>query len=36
MPVEKQAVRSEIARAGLSPKERENFEKLKAHFGVKD
>lgn len=35
-PVEKQAVRSEIARAGLSPKERENFEKLKAHFGVKD
>ena len=35
-PVEKQAVRSEIARAGLSPKERENFDKLKAHFGVKD
>ena len=35
-PAEKQAVRSEIARAGLSPKERENFDKLKAHFGVKD
>jgi hypothetical protein len=35
-PVEKQAVRGEIARAGLSPKERENFDKLKAHFGVKD
>ena len=35
-PAEKQATRSEIARAGLSPKEREEFEKLKAHFGVKD
>lgn len=35
-PVEKQAVRSEIARAGLSPKEREDFDKLKAHFGVKE
>jgi hypothetical protein len=35
-PAEKQAVRLEIARAGLSPKEMEDFQKMKAHFGIKD
>ena len=35
-PAEKQAVRLEIARAGLSPKEREDFERLKTHYGVKE
>jgi hypothetical protein len=33
---EKQAVRMEIARSGMSPKEMEQFQKLKAHYGIKD
>ena len=33
-PEQKQTVRTEINKAGLTPKEHEEFEKMKKHFGV--
>jgi len=35
-PAEKQATRMEIARAGLTPVQQAEFQKLKTHFGIKD
>ena len=33
-PEQKQAIRGEVNKAGLSPQEQESFEKMKKHFGV--